>query len=63
VGASLAVLAATSGVDEVLGAPAAVGAAAVCFVIRMVGLRFGLDAPRPPGAGDAGTAAPSGADG
>jgi uncharacterized membrane protein YeiH len=28
----------------------ALGAAAVCFVIRMLGVRFGLQAPRPPGA-------------
>ena len=31
------------------GVPAAVGAAVVCFVIRMLGVRFGLQAPRPPG--------------
>ncbi|MBB2921610.1 TRIC cation channel family protein [Cellulomonas cellasea] len=49
VGAALAVAAATTGVDEVLGAPAAVGAAAACFTIRMVGLHYGLHAPRPPG--------------
>lgn len=30
-------------------APAAVGAAAICFGIRMLGIRFGLDAPAPPG--------------
>jgi uncharacterized membrane protein YeiH len=52
VGAALAVAAATGGVDEVLGLPAARGAAAVCFTIRMVGLHRGLDAPRPPGAGE-----------
>lgn len=51
VGAGLTVAAVSGGVDDVLGAPAAVGAAAVCFAIRMVGLRLGLDAPRPPGAG------------
>lgn len=56
VGAGLTVAAASSGVDDVLGAPAAVGAAVVCFTIRMVGLHLGLDAPRPPGAGaDVGT--------
>jgi len=49
VGAALAVIAASSGVDQVLGAPVALAAAAVCFVIRMVGLHFNLDAPRPPG--------------
>jgi len=49
VGAALAVIAASSGVDQVLGAPVALAAAAVCFVIRMVGLHFKLDAPRPPG--------------
>jgi uncharacterized membrane protein YeiH len=52
VGAALVVLGATAGVDQVIGAPVAVGAAAVCFGIRMLGLRLGLDAPRPPGAGD-----------
>jgi uncharacterized membrane protein YeiH len=31
------------------GVPAAVGAATVCFVIRMLGVHFGLNAPRPPG--------------
>ena len=49
VGAALAVMATSSGVDQVLGAPVALGAARVCFVIRMVGLHFKLDAPRPPG--------------
>ena len=52
VAAALTVLAARTGVDDVLGAPAALGAALVCFAIRMVGLRFGLDAPRPPGSRD-----------
>ena len=46
VGAALAVAATGTGVDQVLGA---LGAAGVCFVIRMLGLYFGLDAPRPPG--------------
>jgi uncharacterized membrane protein YeiH len=55
VGAAVAVLAATSGLNRVLGAPVALGAAGVCFAIRMVGLRFGLDAPRPPGVEDAGS--------
>jgi uncharacterized membrane protein YeiH len=51
VGAGLAVAATVGGVDEVLGTPVVLAAAAVCFGIRMVGLYFGLDAPRPPGAG------------
>lgn len=33
------------------GPPAAVAAAALCFVVRIVGLRYRLDAPRPPGTG------------
>ena len=32
------------------GVGTAIGAAALCFVIRMVGVRFDLDAPRPRGA-------------
>lgn len=32
----------------VYGLPAALGAVVVCFVIRMLGVRFGLNAPRPP---------------
>jgi uncharacterized membrane protein YeiH len=63
VGAALAVAATSSGVDQVLGAPVALGAAAVCFAIRMVGLHFGLDAPKPPGAGGAGTGPRGGAGG
>ena len=55
VGAALVVIATSSGVNQVLGAPVALGAAGVCFVIRMVGLHFGLDAPRPPGARGAGS--------
>lgn len=55
VGAALAVLASSGGVDQVLGAPAALGAAGVCFGTRMVGLHFGLQAPRPPGAAGAGS--------
>ncbi|OBI54852.1 trimeric intracellular cation channel family protein [Mycobacterium sp. E787] len=39
----------------VYGLPAALAAAAVCFVIRMLGVRFGLNAPSPPG-GDSGAA-------
>ena len=36
----------------VYGLPAAPGAAAVCFAVRMLGVRFGLNAPNPPGARD-----------
>jgi len=39
-------------IAEQLGAsdlPAAVGAAALCFGIRMLGVRFDLHAPAPPG--------------
>jgi uncharacterized membrane protein YeiH len=50
VGAAVVVVAASSGVNQVLGAPVALGAAGICFLIRMVGLHFTLDAPRPPGA-------------
>ncbi|MFE9907225.1 trimeric intracellular cation channel family protein [Streptomyces clavifer] len=32
----------------VYGLPAALGAAAACFLIRMLGLRYGLNAPEPP---------------
>ncbi len=53
-GAALAVVATGAGVDRVLGLPAALGAAGVCFLIRVVGLHFGLDAPRPPGVRDRG---------
>jgi uncharacterized membrane protein YeiH len=35
----------------IYGLPAALGAAAVCFVIRMLGVQFRLNAPGPPGAG------------
>jgi uncharacterized membrane protein YeiH len=55
VGAALLVVVTSSGVSHVLGAPVALGAAGVCFVIRMVGLHFRLNAPRPPGAGSAGS--------
>jgi uncharacterized membrane protein YeiH len=46
VGAFLAVGAERLGVAPV---PGAVVAAAVCFAIRMLGVRFGIDAPGPPG--------------
>jgi hypothetical protein len=36
----------------IYGLPATLGAAAVCFVIRMVGVRFDLNAPHPRRAGD-----------
>ncbi|HJU01332.1 MAG TPA: trimeric intracellular cation channel family protein [Actinomycetes bacterium] len=49
-GATVTVLSIRLGV---YGVPAALGAAAVCFGIRMLGVRFDLNAPRPPGeAGD-----------
>jgi uncharacterized membrane protein YeiH len=49
VGAALVVVAGSVGVDQVLGAPVALGAAGICFLIRMIGLHYKLDAPRPPG--------------
>jgi uncharacterized membrane protein YeiH len=51
-GAALFVVADRVGVQDVLGVPVALGAAVVCFLIRMVGLHFGIDAPKPPGTGD-----------
>src|SRR5690349_10218776 len=36
---------------RIYGLATALGAAAVCFVIRMLGVRYGLRAPRPPGVG------------
>jgi uncharacterized membrane protein YeiH len=62
VGAALVVAADSGGVNNVLGIPVALGAAVVCFLIRMVGLHFGIDAPKPPGTGREGSAA-SGGDG
>lgn len=53
-GAALAVLAEGGGVDHVLGVPAALLAAAVCTAVRLVGLHYGIDAPRPLGTGRAG---------
>ena len=38
-----------------MGTLPALGAAAVCFVIRMIGVRFDLNAPRPPGTAEGGT--------
>jgi len=43
-GATVAVVSIKVGVH---GLPAGLAAAAVCFTIRMVGVHFGLDAPRP----------------
>ena len=43
VGAALLVAADSGGVHSVLGVPAALGAAVVCFLIRMAGLHFGMD--------------------
>lgn len=48
VGAALVVSATSAGVDRL---PGALGAATVCFLIRMAGLHLGLEAPKPPGAG------------
>lgn len=36
---------------DIYGLPVALGAAAVCVVIRMLGVRFDIDAPGPPRAG------------
>jgi len=44
VGATVAVVSIKLGVE---GLPAGLAAAAVCFAIRMVGVHFGIDAPRP----------------
>ncbi|HYQ62019.1 trimeric intracellular cation channel family protein [Actinophytocola sp.] len=44
--AALTVLAVQVGI---YGLPAALGAAAICFAIRMLGVILGLNAPRPPG--------------
>ncbi|MGH3547484.1 MAG: trimeric intracellular cation channel family protein [Pseudonocardiaceae bacterium] len=46
VGAAVTVATIRAGV---YGVAAALGAAAVCFVIRMLGVRFSLNAPAPPG--------------
>lgn len=47
VGAAVIVAGEAGGLGHLLDIPAA----AVCFLIRVTGLRFGLDAPKPPGAG------------
>lgn len=44
--AGIVVIAHQAGGD---GTPVAIAAAVLCFVIRMVGVRYHLDAPRPPG--------------
>jgi uncharacterized membrane protein YeiH len=49
VAATITVIASRTGA---YGVPAAVVAALVCFAIRMLGVRFGLNAPRPPGQAD-----------
>lgn len=46
IGAALTVAAIHTGL---YGLQAALGAAAVCFVVRMIGVHFGLQAPAPPG--------------
>ncbi|MGP4021917.1 trimeric intracellular cation channel family protein [Actinomadura sp. 3N407] len=48
VAAGITVVAIQTGV---YGLPAALGAAAVCFAIRMLGVHLELNAPRPPGRG------------
>ena len=60
VGAALVVAAASGGVHYVLGVPVPLDAAVICFLIRMVGLHFSLDAPKPPGTTSDGSAAVSG---
>jgi uncharacterized membrane protein YeiH len=49
VGATVTIIASRIGV---YGIPAAVSAAVACFGIRMLGVRYGLNAPRPSGQGD-----------
>jgi uncharacterized membrane protein YeiH len=49
IGAAITVATTRAGV---YGVAAAFGAAAACFAIRMVGVRYGLNAPRPPGASE-----------
>ncbi|MFG2041744.1 trimeric intracellular cation channel family protein [Dactylosporangium sp. NPDC048998] len=46
VGAAITVTTVRAGV---YGLPAALGAAAICFLIRMLGVHYGLSAPKPPG--------------
>ena len=49
VGAAITVAAIRAGV---YGVPAALVAAAACFLIRVIGVRFSLNAPKPPGRRD-----------
>jgi uncharacterized membrane protein YeiH len=49
VGAALVVRGTSVGASQVLGVPVALAGAMVCFLIRMIGLHFGVDAPTPPG--------------
>ena len=51
VGAALVVAADSSGVNNVLGVPAALRCGRGVLRYRMVGLHFGIDAPKPPGTG------------
>lgn len=52
-GALVVVAVAGGGLDRVLGAPVALGGAGLCFLIRMLGLHLGLEAPKPPRSGRA----------
>ena len=54
VGAALVVVADSIGVRDRISTAVTVFAAAVCFLIRMAGIRFALDAPKPPGTGPRG---------
>src|SRR5215211_484955 len=63
VGAALLVAADSGGVTNVLGLPVALGAAVLCFLIRVIGLHFGIDAPKPPGIRREGSAASGDDDG
>ena len=50
VGAAITVTASLAGIPQL---PAAAAAAATCFLIRLIGVHFRLEAPRPPGRDDA----------
>jgi uncharacterized membrane protein YeiH len=52
VGATVTVVAARADIGQVLGVPSSVVAAIVCFLIRLLGVRFDLNAPRPRGGPD-----------
>ena len=60
VGAVVLVGAVQMGAAEV---PAALGGAVVCFAVRMVSVRYGLEAPAPPGTGRGPTTATGGSHG